>query len=130
MVRPSLKHLVRPRRSVNFPQGIINAAITSKNNVMQTCTPWTVVCRSVLMSVIMTFMFEPAKLQMNWAKARGRSIARREGLAVFDLEASDITSKTPLWLPSAPSLGHTLHWRQPRSGCRSGEETFPACREC
>src|SRR5206468_9203265 len=25
-----------------------------------------------LMSVIITFMFEPAKLQMNWASARGR----------------------------------------------------------
>jgi hypothetical protein len=24
------------------------------------------------MSVIITFMFEPAKLQMNWASARGR----------------------------------------------------------
>jgi hypothetical protein len=32
---------------------------------MQTCTPWTVVSRSWLMSLIMTFMFEPAKLQMN-----------------------------------------------------------------
>jgi hypothetical protein len=29
------------------------------------------------MSVIITFMFEPAKLQMNWARARGASIARK-----------------------------------------------------
>jgi hypothetical protein len=32
---------------------------------MATWTPWTVVSRSSLMSVIITFMFEPAKLQMN-----------------------------------------------------------------
>jgi hypothetical protein len=32
---------------------------------MATCTPWTVVSRSSLMSLIITFMFEPAKLQMN-----------------------------------------------------------------
>jgi hypothetical protein len=43
---------------------------------MHTCTPWTVVCRSWLMSLIMTFMFEPAKLQMNWARASGSSIFR------------------------------------------------------
>src|SRR6516225_7748 len=48
--------------------------MTSRNRVMQTCTPWTVVCRSSLMSLIMTFMFEPAKLQMNWARASGTSI--------------------------------------------------------
>jgi hypothetical protein len=27
--------------------------------------------------VIITFMFEPAKLQMNWARARGASTRRR-----------------------------------------------------
>jgi hypothetical protein len=32
------------------------------------------------MSVIMTFMFEPAKLQMNWAKASGASIFRSDAL--------------------------------------------------
>ena len=45
---------------------------------MQTCTPWTLVCRSSLMSLIMTFMLEPAKLQMNWARASGISILRRD----------------------------------------------------
>ena len=80
MVSPSRKHRFRPSRSVSFPHGIINAAITNRKSVMQTCTPWTVVCRSVLMSVIITFMLEPAKLQMNWAKARGTSIARRDEL--------------------------------------------------
>ena len=32
---------------------------------MAVCTPFTVVSRSSLMSLIITFMFEPAKLQMN-----------------------------------------------------------------
>ena len=32
---------------------------------MQVCTPFTSVFRSWLMSLIITFMFEPAKLQMN-----------------------------------------------------------------
>ena len=31
-----------------------------------------IIARSSLMSVIITFMFEPAKVQMNWASARGR----------------------------------------------------------
>jgi hypothetical protein len=34
------------------------------------------------MSLIMTFMFEPAKLQMNWAKASGTSILRSAGATV------------------------------------------------
>ena len=45
---------------------------------MQTCTAWMVVFRSVLMSLIMTFMFEPAKLQMNCASASGISIFRSD----------------------------------------------------
>src|SRR3954451_7685717 len=48
-----------------FPPGIISAAITSRKMVIATCTPWTVVSRSSLMSLIITFMLEPAKLQMN-----------------------------------------------------------------
>jgi hypothetical protein len=39
------------------------------------------------MSVIITFMFEPAKLQMNCASARGTSIRRRAG-AVFCIAMS------------------------------------------
>ena len=31
------------------------------------------------MSVIITFMFEPAKLQMNWARASGSSARRNAG---------------------------------------------------
>ena len=47
-----------------------------RNNVIAVCTPLTLVSRSWLMSLIITFMFEPAKLQMNWASASGR-ISRR-----------------------------------------------------
>jgi hypothetical protein len=50
----------------------------SKNNVIAVCTPLTVVFRSSLMSVIITFMFEPAKLQMNCASASGRISLRAD----------------------------------------------------
>src|SRR3954454_13300146 len=55
----------------------MSAAITSRKMVMATWMPWTVVSRSWAMSVIITFMFEPAKLQMNCASARGISTRRR-----------------------------------------------------
>ncbi len=45
------------------------------------------------MSVIMTFMFEPAKLQMNWASASGTSILFKDGVGVLDLVASVIAIK-------------------------------------
>ena len=66
-----MKQRLRPYRSVSLPPGIISAAMTSRKMVIATCTPWTVVSRSWLMSLIMTFMFEPAKLQMNCASASG-----------------------------------------------------------
>src|SRR5690606_16917198 len=53
--------------------------MTSRKIVMTVCTPWTVVSRSSVMSLIITFMFEPAKLQMNCASASGTSIRRRAG---------------------------------------------------
>ena len=61
--------------------------MTNKNRVIAVCTPFTVVSRSSLMSAIITFMFEPAKLQMNWASARGRinlrgDISGRSGIRV------------------------------------------------
>jgi hypothetical protein len=49
-------------------------AMTTRNTVITVCTPWTVVSRSALMSVSMTFMLEPAKLQMNCASANGTSM--------------------------------------------------------
>src|SRR5436309_15970904 len=84
------KHRFRPHRSLSFPPGIMNAAITSRNTVMALCTPSTVVFRSLLMSLIITFMFEPAKLQMNWASASGTSILRRAGAGREDVLASAI----------------------------------------
>jgi hypothetical protein len=76
-VSPTVKHRLRPHRSVSFPPGIMSAAMTNKKSVIAICTPSTVVSRSLLMSLIMTFMLEPAKLQMNCASARGRSTLRR-----------------------------------------------------
>src|SRR6478752_10390359 len=71
-----MKHRFRPYLSVSFPPGIMSAAMTSRKIVMATWMPWTVVFRSLLMSLIITFMFEPAKLQMNCASARGTSTRR------------------------------------------------------
>src|SRR6478736_9435246 len=67
-----MKQRFRPQRSVSLLHGIIRIAMISKNSVIAVCTPLTVVSRSSLMSLIITFMFEPAKLQMNWASASGR----------------------------------------------------------
>ena len=50
--------------------------MTSRKMVIAICTPCTVVSRSSLMSLIMTFMLEPAKLQMNCASANGASTCR------------------------------------------------------
>ena len=67
-----MKHRLRPQRSVSLLHGIMRTAMIRRNSVIVVCTPFTVVSRSSLMSLIITFMFEPAKLQMNWASASGR----------------------------------------------------------
>ena len=79
-----MKHRLRPQRSVSLLHGIISTAMINRNSVIVVCTPFTSVCRSWLMSLIITFMFEPAKLQMNWASASGAMNARgdRTQLAV------------------------------------------------
>ena len=66
-----MKHSFRPNWTVSLPKGIISAAITSRNSVIAIWIPWTVVSRSALMSLSMTFMFDPANEQMNCASARG-----------------------------------------------------------
>jgi hypothetical protein len=71
-----MKHRLRPQRSVSLLHGIIRTAMISRNSVIVVCTPFTSVCRSWLMSLIITFMFEPAKLQMNCASASGAMNAR------------------------------------------------------
>src|SRR5215217_7517488 len=73
-----MKHRLRPHRSVSLLPGIMRIAMISRNSVIASWTPWTVVSRSSLMSLIITFMFEPAKLQMNWARASGARNLRRE----------------------------------------------------
>jgi len=74
--RPPVKQRLRPKRSVSLLHGIISTAMISRNSVMHVCTPFTSVFRSWLMSLIITFMFEPAKLQMNCASASGAMNAR------------------------------------------------------
>jgi len=75
-MRPPRKHRFRPQRSVSLLQGIISTAMISRKRVIVAWTPITDVSRSCVMSLIITFMFEPAKLQMNCASASGR-ISRR-----------------------------------------------------
>src|SRR6187401_3581772 len=71
---------------------------------MTVCTPCTVVSRSSLMSVIITFMFEPAKLQMNCASASGTSICRKFGAGRVPEEVSDNgrwTARRRPWIAGA-----------------------------
>ena len=81
----------------------------SKNSVIAACTPCTVVSRSSVMSLIITFMFEPAKLQMNWASASGARNLRRETTEPADPGFSF----TDLLAPRSPRLRRS-HGR-PRS---------------
>ena len=92
-----------------MPHGIISAAITSKNKVMQTWTPWTSVCRSRLMSLIMTFMFEPAKLQMNWARANGTSIFRSDEAETPTVAPLVMSMRSSL-LPGEPARSRPRSW--------------------
>ena len=101
-IRPIVKHRLRPHRSVSLPAGIMRAAITSKKMVIAVCTPSTVVSRSSLMSLIITFMFDPAKLQMNCAIASGTRIFRRE-LADGPTLILSATTRTPSVAGSASS---------------------------
>src|SRR5215217_1485300 len=71
-----MKQRFRPQRSVSLLQGIIRIAMISRKSVIAVWMPFTVVSRSSLMSLIITFMFEPAKLQMNCARASGMSTVR------------------------------------------------------
>ena len=82
--RPIVKQRLRPQRSLSLLAGIIRIAMINKNRVIAACTPCTVVSRSSVMSLIITFMFEPAKLQMNWASASGARNLRRETTAPAD----------------------------------------------
>jgi hypothetical protein len=48
------------------------------------------------MSLIMTFMFDPAKLQMNWAKANGTSIFRSDEAGTFRVVPPVMSMRSPL----------------------------------
>src|SRR3954454_16344353 len=77
-MRPPTRQRLRPKRSVNLLHGIMSTAMIRRNRVIVVCTPFTSVFRSWLMSLIITFMFEPAKLQMNCASASGAMNARAD----------------------------------------------------
>jgi hypothetical protein len=82
------------------------------------------------MSVIITFMFEPAKLQMNWASARGRINLRgditagpeREA-ALAGIELSVTGGPTPA--PSTPwdlaDHGRGPSWHRPGDSAGDGQ---------
>ena len=91
----------------------------TRNNVIAVWTPLTVVSRSSLMSVIITFMFEPAKLQMNWASASGRIRRRAAATERWRTGAwlgATGTSVTWLRLHTTPSnqLGALAYWERMR----------------
>src|SRR3954454_7017868 len=104
------KHRLRPQRSVSLLHGIIMIAMISRKSVIVVCTPFTDVSRSSLMSEIITFMFDPAKLQMNCASARGAISLRadrsaRAGTAAGAAGAEPPAALTPL-LPRPDASRH------------------------
>src|SRR4051812_2342347 len=86
--RPIVKQRLRPQRSLSLLPGIMRIAMINKNRVIAAWTPCTVVSRSSVMSLIITFMLEPAKLQMNWASASGARKLRREMTAPADARSA------------------------------------------
>src|SRR5215213_10233125 len=120
MTRPTVKQRLRPQRSVSLPPGIINAAMTNKNSVIATWMPWTVVSRSWLMSLIITFMLVPAKLQMNWARASGISTCRNAADGRPAVPASAISHLPPHELGPQSTAGYAeVSGGRPRSYLRT-----------
>src|SRR3954469_7020771 len=78
-----MKQTLRPKMSVSLLPGIISAAIVSVNSVMVVWIPVTEVPRSSAIVLIATFMLDPAKLQMNWARAKGRTTAPAASVALM-----------------------------------------------
>src|SRR5215218_9477372 len=120
MTRPTVKQRLRPQRSVSLPPGIINAAMTSRKMVIATWMPWTVVSRSWLMSLIITFMLVPAKLQMNWARASGTSTCRNaaDGRPALPASATSHLPSHELGRHSTPGYAEVSGGR-PRSCLRT-----------
>src|SRR4029434_8521563 len=88
--------------------------MTSRKMVMATWMPWTVVSRSWLMSLIITFMLVPAKLQMNYARDSGTSTPR------------NARADRPAVLASATL--HYLHTNRGRPLRRTTTERRGPCR--
>jgi hypothetical protein len=88
-----VKQRLRPKRSVSLLHGIMRTAMIRRNSVIAACTPVTVVSRSSVMSLIITFMFEPAKLQMNCASASGARNFRRD-MTALAMSALPLTRPT------------------------------------
>ena len=109
-VSPSRKQRLRPQRSVSLLHGIIRIAMIRRNNVIAVWTPLTVVSRSSLMSVIITFMFDPAKLQMNCASASGR-ISRRADASGRSGVSASLTDAEPSLTPRLSSRLGNRHRR-------------------
>src|SRR5918993_2995370 len=82
MTSPAMKQTLRPQMSVSLAPGIISAAIVSVNSVMVVWIPVTDVSRSSAIVLIATFMLDPAKLQMNCARAKGRTRAPAAAVAL------------------------------------------------
>src|SRR4029450_9270460 len=93
--------------------------MTSRKMVIATWMPWTVVSRSLLMSVIITLMLGPAKLQMNWARASGTSTCRNAADGRPAVPAS-ATSHLPPRLRDAASAAGPLRDRPAPLGRRRG----------
>src|SRR3954447_13639597 len=115
-----VKQRLRPQRSLSLLHGIMRIAMINKNRVIAAWTPCTVVSRSSVMSLIITFMFEPAKLQMNWASASGARNLRGE---IAEAPDARFALKAPL-ASRLPLL------RRPRRGRRAaaGRATWPTDR--
>src|SRR6516162_6674765 len=74
----------------------------------------------MLMSLIMTFMFEPAKLQMNCANASGTSIALTEGVGALAVAASVIGINCTLRCPRRRDDSHDTTVATGPAGLESG----------
>jgi hypothetical protein len=83
--------------------------------VIAVCTPATVVFNDSLMSLVITFMFVPAKLQMNWASARGTSALRaacdgRADTACSITHSSSYVAREAFWDPASQKVEGRAPW--------------------
>src|SRR5687768_4388069 len=113
-----MKQTLRPQMSVSLAPGIIRAAIVSVNSVMVVWMPVTEVPRSSAIVLIATFMLDPAKLQMNWARANGRTTAPAASVALMPAVGKLVTSV--LQGPHPAGSAHELLDQVTRTGAAAG----------